>query len=205
MVEKYPSQWLEKAIEELSKLPGVGRKTALRLALFILRRPASFASSLGKSIIDLKEQVTYCRVCFNISDTDVCSICSDPTRDASTICVVESIKEVIAIEHTGRFRGVYHVLGGIISPIDGIGPNDLSIEALVQRVQCSRPKEIILALRSTMEGDTTGYYIYSKLKDQKVPISIISRGISVGDEIEYADELTLGSAILHRQSYSEQV
>lgn len=205
MVEKYSSQWLEKAIEELSKLPGVGRKTALRLALFILRRPTSFASSLGQSIIDLKNKITYCHICHNISDTDVCPICNNPSRDHNTICVVESIKEVIAIEQTGRFQGVYHVLGGVISPIDGISPNDLSIDALMARIEESSPTEIILALRSTMEGDTTGYYIYSKLRSRNIRVSVISRGISIGDEIEYADELTLGSAIVHRQPYSDQV
>ncbi len=198
MIERYPSQWLEKAIDQFSMLPGIGRKTALRLALHLLRQPEGLSVSLGQSIIDLRKNTTYCSRCHNISDSHLCNICANPLRDVSVICVVESIKEVMAIEQTGKYRGLYHVLGGIISPIEGIGPADLNIDALIERTKTEPIKEVIMALRSTMEGDTTNYYIYRKLGNPQIIVSQISRGISVGDEIEYADEVTLGNAITHR-------
>ena len=197
-MQQYPSQLLERAVESFSQLPGVGRKTALRLVLHLLRQSTEDVDSFADAITRVKHDVKYCKVCHNISDTDVCSICSDPRRDASVVCVVENIQDVMAIENTQQFHGLYHVLGGIISPMDGIGPNDLEIESLVKRVEEGEVKEIILALASTMEGDTTNFYISRKLKDKQVKLSVIARGISVGDELEYTDEVTLGRSILNR-------
>jgi len=195
---QYPSQLLEKAVHELGKLPGVGSKTALRYALFLLRQDAQTVSSFVSALTRLKEEVHYCSVCHNICDTEVCSLCADTRRDRSTVCVVETIRDVMAIESTQQFRGLYHVLGGIISPMDGIGPQDLSIQSLVERVERGEVKEVILALSSTMEGDTTNFYIYRKLEVIGVRISLIARGIAVGDELEYADEVTLGRSIINR-------
>lgn len=200
-MQQYPSQLLERAVESFSQLPGVGRKTALRLVLHLLRQPTEDVDSFADAITRVKHDVKYCKVCHNISDTDVCSICSDPRRDASVVCVVENIQDVMAIENTQQFHGLYHVLGGIISPMDGIGPNDLEIESLVKRVEEGEVKEIILALASTMEGDTTNFYISRKLKDKQVKLSVIARGISVGDELEYTDEVTLGRSILNRTPF----
>lgn len=200
-MQQYPSQLLERAVESFSQLPGVGRKTALRLVLHLLRQSTEDVDSFADAITRVKHDVKYCKVCHNISDTDVCSICSDPRRDASVVCVVENIQDVMAIENTQQFHGLYHVLGGIISPMDGIGPNDLEIESLVKRVEESEVKEIILALASTMEGDTTNFYISRKLKDKQVKLSVIARGISVGDELEYTDEVTLGRSILNRTPF----
>lgn len=200
-MQQYPSQLLERAVESFSQLPGVGRKTALRLVLHLLRQSTEDVDSFADAITRVKHDVKYCKVCHNISDTDVCSICSDPRRDASVVCVVENIQDVIAIENTQQFHGLYHVLGGIISPMDGIGPNDLEIESLVKRVEEGEVKEIILALASTMEGDTTNFYISRKLKDKQVKLSVIARGISVGDELEYTDEVTLGRSILNRTPF----
>ena len=200
-MQQYPSQLLERAVESFSQLPGVGRKTALRLVLHLLRQSTEDVDSFADSITRVKHDVKYCKVCHNISDTDVCSICSDPRRDASVVCVVENIQDVMAIENTQQFHGLYHVLGGIISPMDGIGPNDLEIESLVKRVEEGEVKEIILALASTMEGDTTNFYISRKLKDKQVKLSVIARGISVGDELEYTDEVTLGRSILNRTPF----
>ena len=200
-MQQYPSQLLERAVESFSQLPGVGRKTALRLVLHLLRQSTEDVDSFADAITRVKHDVKYCKVCHNISDTDVCSICSDPRRDASVVCVVENIQDVIAIENTQQFHGLYHVLGGIISPMDGIGPNDLEIESLVKRVEEGKVKEIILALASTMEGDTTNFYISRKLKDKQVKLSVIARGISVGDELEYTDEVTLGRSILNRTPF----
>lgn len=202
MDNQYPSQLLERAVCELAKLPGVGRKTALRYALFLLRMPEHDVVSFAQALTDLKQNVRYCRVCHNISDTEVCPLCSDPRRDRSTICVVESIRDVMAIENTQQYRGLYHVLGGVISPIDGVGPQDLSIAHLVERVKNNEEvKEVILALSSTMEGDTTNFYIYRKLEGSGVRISVIARGISVGDELEYTDEVTLGRSLLNRTEF----
>ncbi|MBP8776617.1 MAG: recombination protein RecR [Bacteroidaceae bacterium] len=198
MNPQYPSQLLEKAVHELGKLPGVGSKTALRYALFLLRQDAQTVSSFVSALTRLKEEVHYCRVCHNICDTEICSLCADTRRDRSTVCVVETIRDVMAIESTQQFRGLYHVLGGIISPMDGIGPQDLSIQSLVERVERGEVKEVILALSSTMEGDTTNFYIYRKLEVTGVKISLIARGIAVGDELEYADEVTLGRSIINR-------
>ena len=200
-MQQYPSQLLERAVESFSQLPGVGRKTALRLVLHLLRQSTEDVDSFADAITRVKHDVKYCKVCHNISDTDVCSICSDPRRDASVVCVVENIQDVMAIENTQQFHGLYHVLGGIISPMDGIGPNDLEIESLVKRVEEGEVKETILALASTMEGDTTNFYISRKLKDKQVKLSVIARGISVGDELEYTDEVTLGRSILNRTPF----
>ena len=200
-MQQYPSQLLERAVEAFSQLPGVGRKTALRLVLHLLRQSTEDVDSFADAVIRAKHDVKYCKVCHNISDNEVCSICSDPRRDASVVCVVENIQDVMAIENTQQFHGLYHVLGGIISPMDGIGPHDLEIESLVERVEEGKVKEIILALASTMEGDTTNFYISRKLKDTGVKLSVIARGISVGDELEYTDEVTLGRSILNRTPF----
>lgn len=200
-MQQYPSQLLERAVEAFSQLPGVGRKTALRLVLHLLRQSTEDVDSFADAVIRVKHDVRYCKVCHNISDNEVCSICSDPRRDGSVVCVVENIQDVMAIENTQQFHGLYHVLGGIISPMDGIGPHDLEIESLVERVEEGTVKEIILALASTMEGDTTNFYISRKLKDTGVKLSVIARGISVGDELEYTDEVTLGRSILNRTPF----
>lgn len=205
MIQKYPSVLLENAVNELSSLPGIGRKTALRLALYLLRRDVAYAEGFASALLTLRKDVKYCRVCHNICDDECCSICADPQRDASLVCVVENIKEVMAIENTGQFRGVYHVLGGIISPMDGIGPSDLQIDSLVERVASGGVKEVILALSTTMEGDTTNFFIYRKLSGFDVKISVIARGVSIGDEIEYADEVTLGRSILNRTSFNDSI
>ena len=197
-MEEYPSALLEKAVGEFAKLPGVGRKTALRLALHVLRQPLADIDEFTSAISHLRHDVKYCTVCHNISDTDVCPICADRTRDRSTVCVVENVQDVMAIENTQQYHGLYHVLGGIISPMDGIGPNDIEIDSLVKRVEQGGINEVIMALASTMEGDTTNFYISRKLADTGVRISVIARGISVGDELEYTDEVTLGRAIMNR-------
>lgn len=205
MIQKYPSVLLENAVNELSSLPGIGRKTALRLALHMLRRDLPYMEGFTSALLSLRKDVKYCKVCHNICDEEVCSICSDPQRDRSLVCVVENIKEVLAIENTGQFRGVYHVLGGIISPMDGIGPSDLQIESLVERVASGEVKEVILALSTTMEGDTTNFFIYRKLSGYDAKISVIARGVSIGDEIEYADEVTLGRSIINRTSFNDSI
>lgn len=196
--EQYPSKLLERAVQELSSLPGVGRKTALRFALFLLRRNKEQVRAFGESIIRLREEVKHCEVCHNISDTEVCDICSDPTRDRSTICVVENIHSVMSIEQTGQFRGLYHVLGGVISPMDGVGPANLELSGLFKRVEEGGVQEIILALNPTMEGDTTNFYISRRLQNSGVRFSVLARGVSVGDDLEYTDEVTLGRSILGR-------
>ncbi len=199
----YPSILLENAVNEFAKLPGIGRKTALRLVLHMLRQENGQVENFTQALVTLKQEVNYCKCCHNISDSDLCGICSNNMRDASTVCVVENIREVMAIENTAQFKGLYHVLGGIISPIDGIGPSDLEINSLEERVKKGDVKEVILALRTTMEGDTTNFYIYRKLQPYNVKVSIIARGVSIGDEIEYADEITLGRSILHRTPFDE--
>ena len=197
--QPYSSQLLEKAVQEFAKLPGIGRKTALRLVLWMLRQEDSDVEHFAEAISRMKREIKYCHTCHNISDSDTCPICSDPRRDTSTICVVENVQDVMAIENTQQFKGLYHVLGGIISPMDGMGPNDIEIESLVQRVAAGGVKEVILALSPTMEGDTTNFYIYRKLAPYSdVKISIIARGIAVGNELEYTDEVTLGRSILNR-------
>lgn len=194
----FSSILLEKAVNEFAKLPGIGRKTATRLVLHLLRQDLSAVEAFGNAIITLKQEVKYCRVCHNISDTEVCSLCANPQRDASVICVVENIRDVMAVEATQQFRGLYHVLGGVISPMDGIGPGDLQIESLVKRVEEGHIQEVILALSTTMEGDTTNFYLYRKLEPTGVKLSVLARGVSVGDELEYTDEVTLGRSILNR-------
>ena len=202
IAQQYPSQLLERAVQEFAKLPGIGRKTALRLVLHLLRRPADESQHFAEAIATMRREVKYCHTCHNISDTDTCPICSDHRRDTSTICVVENIQDVMAIEHTQQFHGLYHVLGGLISPMDGIGPSDLEIDSLVQRVSQGSIKEVILALSPTMEGDTTNFYIFRKLSDSNVEISVIARGIAVGNELEYADEVTLGRSIIDRTPFN---
>ena len=197
--QQYPSELLEKAVQEFSKLPGVGRKTALRLVLNLLRRDTEEVLQFTETIARMRQEVKHCRICHNISDSEVCPICSDPRRDESTICVVENIQDVMAVENTQQYQGLYHVLGGVISPMDGVGPADLEIDSLVERVKEGGVKEVILALSSTMEGDTTNFYIFRKLAPYTdVKLTIIARGISVGDELEYTDEVTLGRSILNR-------
>lgn len=197
--QQYPSQLLEKAVQQLAKLPGIGRKTALRLVLHLLRQEEDDVTQLAEAISKMRKEVKRCKVCHNISDSDVCPICSNSRRDSSMICVVENIQDVMAVENTQQYNGLYHVLGGVISPMDGIGPADLEIDSLVERVGEGDVKEVILALSSTMEGDTTNFYIFRKLAPfADVKISIIARGISVGDELEYTDEVTLGRSILNR-------
>ena len=203
MSPDFASKLLENAVSEFAKLPGIGRKTALRLVLHLLRQEPSVADSFGNAIIRLRHDIKYCHVCHNISDTETCALCADTTRDSSTICVVENVREVMAVEATGQFRGLYHVLGGVISPMDGIGPADLEIESLVERGAAGGVKEIILALSATMEGDTTNFYIFRKLAPYDVRISLIARGVSVGDELEYTDEITLGRSILNRTPFSD--
>jgi len=203
MIEQYPSRLLEKAVSELSRLPGVGRKTAFRLALFLLRQSETEVDGFTDAISRMRKEVRYCKVCHNISDSEVCPICADPHRDASTICVVENVQDVMAVENTQQYHGVYHVLGGIISPMDGIGPSDLEIDSLVDRVASGGVKEVILALSSTMEGDATAFYISRKLAPYQVTLTAIARGISVGNELEYTDEVTLGSSILNRTPFGK--
>ena len=198
MQQQYPSLLLEKAVQEFAKLPGIGRKTALRLVLHLLRQDTHDVEAFADSVSKMKHEVKYCQTCHNISDQDTCPICSDPRRDASTVCVVENIQDVLAIENTQQFHGLYHVLGGIISPMDGIGPSDIEINSLVERVAAGNIQEIILALSPTMEGDTTNFYIFRKLAPYDVKVSIIARGIAVGNELEYTDEVTLGRSILNR-------
>ena len=201
----FPSKLIEEAVEQFAKLPGVGRKTALRLALNLLQMDKDEVNRFGQAFIDLRNQINYCSECHNISDLEVCEICANSTRDNSLLCVVEDIRDVMAIENTHQFKGKYHVLGGIISPMDGIGPSDLNILSLEKKVQNGDIKEIIMALSTTMEGDTTNFYIFKKLKNFNVKISIIARGISFGDELEYADEVTLGRSILNRTPYENSL
>lgn len=200
-MQEFPSQLLEQAVSEFSKFPGVGRKTALRYVLHLLKTSTDEVDNFVNVVSTLRHDIKYCKVCHNISDTDTCLICSNPNRDKSIICVVENIQDVLAIEGTQQFNGLYHVLGGVISPMDGIGPNDLAIESLIKRVNDGGVKELILALSSTVEGDTTNFYITRKLNGVELKISVLSRGISVGDELEYADELTLGRSLIDRKEY----
>ena len=199
---QYPSLLLENAVNEFSKLPGIGKKTALRLVLHLLKQPHAEVNLFGESIIRLKKEIVYCSICHNISDTEVCDICGNPKRDSSTVCVVENIKDVMSIENTQQFKGQYHVLGGIISPMDGIGPKDLEIESLVNRCKKGEIKEVIFALPTTMEGDTTNFYIFRKLGTLPLKITTIARGVAVGNELEYTDEVTLGRSILNRVDFA---
>ncbi|MCK5136171.1 MAG: recombination protein RecR [Bacteroidales bacterium] len=203
MQHNYSSKLLEEAVEEFATLPGIGRKTALRLVLHLLKQEDKEVEHFGNAILRIKKEIITCTICHNISDTKVCHICSDPYRDKKTICVVESIRDVMSVENTQQFSGVYHVLGGIISPMDGIGPADLNIESLEEKVKSGACTEIILALSTTMEGDTTNFYIYRRLKEYPVTVSTLARGVAIGDDLEYADEVTLGRSIINRTSFED--
>jgi recombination protein RecR len=198
---QYPSKLIEEAVEAFASLPGVGRKTALRYVLHMLKQDENNVHKFGSTFQRLKSDLKHCRICHNISDAEMCGVCNNYKRDHGVVCVVEDVRDVMAIENTQQFSGVYHVLGGIISPMDGVGPNDLKIDSLVERVKSGNVKEVIMALNTTMEGDTTNFYIYRKLKDHSIPVSTIARGIAVGDELEYADEITLGRSIVNRVPY----
>ena len=202
---QFSSALLENAVNEFAKLPGIGRKSALRLVLFLLRQSTEDVENFGNAFITLRKEIKYCRVCHNISDADRCRICSDKKRDTSSVCVVENIKDVLSVENTQQFSGLYHVLGGVISPMDGISPSDLTIRSLIERVETGTVKEVILALSPTMEGDTTNFYIYKKLVESGVTITTIARGIAIGDELEYADEITLGRSILNRTPFQDSL
>lgn len=206
MQQEFASKLLEGAVTELSRLPGIGRKTALRLALHILRCDEQTGVALGESIINMRKGIRYCSVCHNISETEVCPICANERRDCSTVCVVESVKDVMIFENTGQYAGLYHVLGGVISPMDGIGPDQLEIDSLVERVAEGDVKEVILALSATMEGETTNFYLYRRLAAYvDVKITQLARGVSVGNEIEYTDEITLGRSLLNRTLFSDSI
>ncbi len=203
MEQEFASSLLESAVSEFSKLPGIGRKTALRLVLHLLRQDEHVAVNFGEAIVRLRKEIRYCRLCHNISEQELCPICANAARDASIICVVENVKDVMSIENTHQHHGVYHVLGGLISPMDGIGPQDIEIDSLVERVRAGGVSEVILALSATMEGDTTNFYIFRRLAEFDVKITMLARGVSVGNEIEYTDELTLGRSILNRTLFSD--
>ena len=202
MEEEFQSALLNSAVNELSRLPGVGRKTALRLALHLLRQDAGVSDSLAKAISELRHGVRYCSICHNISETDICPVCSSPRRDASTICVVENVRDVMLLENTGLYNGRYHVLGGVISPVDGIGPDKLEIDSLVERVRAGGVQEVILALGATMEGETTNFYIFRRLADTPVRVTQLARGVAVGNDIEYTDEITLGRSLRDRTPFN---
>ena len=195
---EFSSKLIEKAVNEMAQLPGIGKRTALRLVLHLMKQPQEQTRYLSEALVRMREEIKYCSSCHNISDVDICEICANPRRDHTIICVVEDIRDVMAIENTGQFKGIYHVLGGKISPMEGVGPSQLTIQSLVDKVKNGNVVEIIFALSSTMEGDTTNFYIYKQIKTFEVKTSTIARGIAVGDELEYADEVTLGRSILHR-------
>ncbi len=197
-----PSKLLDKAVDQFATLPGIGRKTALRLALHLLKQPLNNVRSFSEAILKMREEITFCKVCNNIAESDTCEICSDHKRNTDTICVVEDMRDIIAIENTRQYFGLYHVLGGHISPVEGIGPADLSIDLLIERVKTGNVKEVIFALSATMEGDTTSFYIYKRLQDFDIKTSVIARGIPVGDELEYTDEITLGRSLINRTPYN---
>jgi recombination protein RecR len=200
-MQELPSKLLQQAVDSMASLPGIGRKTALRLVLHLLKREAVDVRTFADSFVKLREEIAFCSTCHNLSDLPLCSICSDRSRNRQQVCVVEDVRDVMAIENTGQYRGLYHVLGGLISPIDGTGPGDLTIDALIQRVVGEQIQEVILALSATMEGDTTNFYLYRKLSSNTLQISTLSRGVSVGDELEYTDEITLGRSILNRTPF----
>lgn len=202
-MENIPSKLVERAVDELAKLPGIGRRTAMRLALHMLKQDEKDIEVLGRSLIDMRSNITYCRKCHNISDSELCNICSDHKRDHTTVCIVEDVRDVMAIENTSQYNGLYHVLGGIISPMEGIGPEDLTIEKLIQRVREEDIRELIMALPTTIEGDTTNFYIYKQIKDTDVKVSTIAKGVSFGNDLEYADEVTLGRSIVNRTPYED--
>ncbi len=200
-IDNYPSKLLENAVNEFAKLPGIGKKTALRLVLFLLKKDIAEVQRFSRSLTQLREEVKHCHICRNISDSDICNICSNPSRDHRLVCVVENIRDVMSIENTQQYRGVYHVLGGIISPMDGIGPADLEIDSLLKRVEKGEADEVIFALSTTMEGDSTNFYIFKKINGYNVKITTLARGVSIGDEIEYTDEVTLGRSIVNRMLF----
>ena len=202
---EFSSKLLQNAVSEVAQLPGIGRRTALRLVLHLMRQPQAQTNQLSNALTEMREQINFCNSCHNISDKEICEICANPNRNQGTICVVEDIRDVLAIESTASFKGIYHVLGGKISPMDGIGPNDLNIQSLVKKVESGTIKEIIFALSSTMEGDTTNFYIYKQIEEFDIIASTIARGISVGDELEYADEVTLGRSILNRIPFEQSL
>ncbi len=202
-MDNYPSKLFETTVSELAKLPGIGKKTALRLTLYLLKQDLCEVESLGHAIIDMRNKINYCASCHNISDSDLCEICSNDKRDKQTICVVEDVRDVIAIENTTLYKGVYHVLGGIISPIEGVGPDDIMIDSLIKKVAKGDIKEVIMALSTTIEGDTTNFFIYKKLKDFNTRVTTLARGMAIGDELEFADEVTLGRSILNRINYED--
>jgi len=201
----FPSKLVENAVEQLSRLPGIGKRSALRLVLHMLKQEKNSVEKFGNSFIQLINNINYCSICYTISDSDVCEICASEKRDKSIICVVEDIRVMMAIENTMQFKGVYHVLGGLISPMDGVSPNDLRIEQLISKVENGKVNEVIFALSTTMEGDTTNYYLFRRLKDSAIKISSIARGIAIGDELEYTDELTLGTALSSRMPYENSL
>lgn len=202
---EFSSKLLENAVNEVSQLPGIGKRTALRLVLHLLRQPEQHTQELAEALLSLRTKVRYCQNCHNISDRELCEICSSTKRDRTLVCVVEDIRDVMAIENTGQYTGVYHVLGGKISPMDGVGPSDLNIVSLIEKVKLGEIKEIIFALSSTMEGDTTNFYIFKQLEGYSISTSTIARGIAVGDELEYADEVTLGRSILNRVPFENSL
>ncbi|MGB1020648.1 MAG: recombination mediator RecR [Flavobacteriaceae bacterium] len=202
---EFPSKLLENAVYQIAQLPGIGKRTALRLALHILRKPETYAKDLGEALSDLRSAVVYCEHCHNISDLPLCEICSNPKRNKKLLCVVEDVRDVMAIENTNQYNGMYHVLGGLISPIDGIGPQDLNLPSLIQKVASKNLEEVIFALSSTVEADTTNFYIFKQIESYGITTSTIARGIAVGDELEYADEVTLGRSILARVPFNNGV
>ncbi len=199
----FPSKLVENAVDQLSSLPGIGRKSALRLVLHLLKKDKIKVEEFGNAFIQLINRITYCSICYNISESEICTICSDSKRDKETICVVEDIRVMMAIENTMQYQGIYHILGGLISPIDGVGPSEIRVEELINRIKNNNIKEIIFALSTTMEGDTTNFYLFKKLKEHNIKISSIAKGIAIGDELEYTDEITLGAAISSRMPYYE--
>jgi len=200
-VDNFPSKLVDDAVNEFSRLPGIGRKTALRLVLHLLKQDSNITEAFGNAIIKMRNEIKFCKECHNISDTEICHICANPFRDKTIVCIVEDIRDMLAVENTNQYRGVYHILGGIISPMDGIGPGDLNIDSLIKKVSGGEVKEVIMALRTTMEGDTTNFYLYKKLHEFPVSISAIARGVAIGDELEYTDEITLGRSIINRTPY----
>ncbi len=202
-MENYPSKLVEDVVNHLSRLPGIGKRTALRLAIHLLKQDKIMVEKLGNSLINMANEIKRCKICFNISDNDTCDICSNPKRDKGLVCIVEDIRDVMAIENTGQYHGIYHVLGGLISPMEGVGPADLSIEPLIQRITQGEVHEIIMALATTIEGDTTNFYIYRRVKDQELKVSTLARGVAIGDELEYTDEVTLGRSIINRMPYEQ--
>jgi len=204
-LNEYSSKLLEIAVNELARLPGIGKKTALRLALYILKEDGSFAENLSSAIVKMRSEIVFCKKCNNISDAEICDICANNKRDENTLCVVEDTRDVLAIENTAQYNGLYHVLGGVINPMDGVGPNDLYIRHLIERIHTEEINEVILALPATVEGDTTNFYIYKLIKEFDVQVTTIARGVAIGDELEYTDEITLGRSILNRLPFESSI